>query len=940
MISGSFTGQIQTSDRTHKFNMKKHIINAAIFLALQGPLAWLATAAAYSDNSGNYTSWTDGSNAGTGFGAWSFYSDNHGSGYAGLEKSFGQSDNMRASDNSEWKLYAVDYNTSASGGAEIEEATAYRALNSSLAVGQSFSLSFEYGLIANPGQVGFALRHGNVTGAYTNRNAGARLQVYFAGGGNNLTVEDASGANEIPGLGFTWFGYDTSLTLTGPNTYILTITRYNGIGTKDTPVVISGTLAGSGTIDSLAMFNWNASAASGVNNDAYFNRLAYGDCPTITMGSLPATLMQGTSCNVTNTPSGGTAPYNFVWSGSVPGMSTSAGGVLSGTPTTLGEYTLTATATDAHGCSGSKSYTIVVFKTGGDDSANYPYWTDGSNAGAGFGAWTFYANNHGSGWAGLEKAIDSDNMRAGDGSVWKIYAGDSNPAPVGDQAWEEATAYRTFNTPLSVAGDTLSLSFENGNIASPGQVGFALRNGDITGSGNRNAKARLQVYFAGGGNNLTVEDAAGAREISGLGFTYFGHDTALTLTGPNTYSLAVTRYNGVGTKDAPVVVTGTLSGSGPIDSLAMFNWNFSTGTSGANDDAYFNRLSYGSSTPLITNNVRFQVDMSVQIFAGNFYPSTDTVEVRGDFNGWTAATLTNNPAGPNPNLYSGVVSIVGAASSGESYKFTTDGLLGLIWESSSPKQSTSDTGPGDYNRFFQLPNSTSTVMPAVLFDDKQLNDYLPADTAVTFSVDMNGAVGADAHTFDPNLDTVWLNGEFVPWYAWYDPINPAFGPSQYQLSSVGGGIYSVTLTIPKGKPVAFAYKYGIAIGTLGDLGPRDDEAPVGQNHYRVIRSTATGSYTTPQDKFGTQYQEPFFNNAAKADGHLTASVPSAGRIPVTWLGRPGAHLQSAPTVLGPWTDHFNTDGTNWTSGASSANGLVSTTNWPALGSTFFRLVKP
>lgn len=144
MISGSFTGQIQTSDRTHKFNMKKHIINAAIFLALQGPLAWLATAAAYSDNSGNYTSWTDGSNAGTGFGAWSFYSDNHGSGYAGLEKSFGQSDNMRASDNSEWKLYAVDYNTSASGGAEIEEATAYRALNSSLAVGQSFSLSFEY----------------------------------------------------------------------------------------------------------------------------------------------------------------------------------------------------------------------------------------------------------------------------------------------------------------------------------------------------------------------------------------------------------------------------------------------------------------------------------------------------------------------------------------------------------------------------------------------------------------------------------------------------------------------------------------------------------------------------------------------------------------------------------------------------------------------------
>ncbi|HEY1787414.1 MAG TPA: hypothetical protein VGJ73_04630, partial [Verrucomicrobiae bacterium] len=132
-------------------------------------------------------------------------------------------------------------------------------------------------------------------------------------------------------------------------------------------------------------------------------------------------------------------------------------------------------------------------------------------------------------------------------------------------------------------------------------------------------------------------------------------------------------------------------------------------------------------------------------------------------------------------------------------------------------------------------------------------------------------------------------------------------------------------------------------------GPLEDESPSGANHFRVVRSTALSSYAMPVDTFtNAPYGEPLFapgniyeNMGTLAGGNLTVGAPASGKIPVTWLGRPGAHLQSATSVAGPWTDIQATDGTNWTSGVNTANGLMSVTNWPgAGGQTFFRLVKP
>jgi len=86
-------------------------------------------------------------------------------------------------------------------------------------------------------------------------------------------------------------------------------------------------------------------------------------CPTIVMS--PPTLLPGTvgtPYSSTITASGGASPYTFsVTSGTLPpGMTLTAAGVLSGTPTTAGTSTPTIRATDANGCFASIVYSIVV----------------------------------------------------------------------------------------------------------------------------------------------------------------------------------------------------------------------------------------------------------------------------------------------------------------------------------------------------------------------------------------------------------------------------------------------------------------------------------------------------------------------------------------------------------------------------------------------------
>ena len=362
--------------------------------------------------------------------------------------------------------------------------------------------------------------------------------------------------------------------------------------------------------------------------------------------------------------------------------------------------------------------------------------------------------------------------------------------------------------------------------------------------------------------------------------------------------------------------SGTYPVAAPVGSLRQYKFYYNPGdrweqlTGGGNRQftiaggnqtllpVYFEDKQPGNA---VTNQVTFQVDLSAPILQGSFTPGVDTVEVRGAFNSWVGGAqyqLTNNPSGSNTNLYSGVFTLSDAPGAAEPYKYV---IPPNNWEQ--------PTSTGGGNRSFNLLSTNGPeVLPVVYFSDISPSDLLSADTYVTFSVNMTNAVGTDAHAFDPLADTVYMNGDFLNWLPWN---SGSLAP--YQLTNDGSSqIYSITLLVPRGNPIALKYKYSI--------NGADNEAASGNNRVRFVRTV--GNYTMPPDKFATMTVE-----SSSINLQISASTP--GHVLVSWPGSPGIRLQTRASLgNGTWEDHPETDG-------------LSSTNWPATdASLFFRLVKP
>jgi hypothetical protein len=320
--------------------------------------------------------------------------------------------------------------------------------------------------------------------------------------------------------------------------------------------------------------------------------------------------------------------------------------------------------------------------------------------------------------------------------------------------------------------------------------------------------------------------------------------------------------------------------------------------------------------PPVTNIVTLQVDMSVQAAIGDFDPTVgDYVEARGSFQSptWSGGfTLTNRPA-PDTNVYVGVATIVNSPGTTISYKF---------WDTKFPGNYENPISTGGGNRSFNLLTTNGTiVLTDVLFSDIQLADVLPADTVVTFSVNMTNAQQyPSGPAFNPGSDSVYINGDFLGWPSW-DVLLP-----QLANDPVGSEIYTYQRTFTAGSFLPLTYKYSIN-GT-------DNEAGFAQNHYRYIRSS--GNYALPLDVFGNQLSEP-------GTGNMAVGPKSGSVVPVSWLGTPGILLQTTPSLSPPihWTTVPGTAGLGPPNGYLSSNGFVSLTNYPVgPNPTFFRWVKP
>ncbi len=221
--------------------------------------------------------WAEGSNGGQGFGPWQLRSSSTPGGFAGFWKPDDASeanniDNAGAREpgaGSVWSSFANK-------GAGVDKATAYRTFLEPLnGAGDSFTITLEHGLVF--GKVGLSLRTSDVVTGTDDFALDAAMQLYFEGGDTNYTLLDGSGVEFDTGVGFTNFGITAEVTLTGPNSYDLTIWRYdeeNDLTPQE--FFFSDRLLASGDpITSFALFQYDSASAVEIQGDVFFNHLSY-----------------------------------------------------------------------------------------------------------------------------------------------------------------------------------------------------------------------------------------------------------------------------------------------------------------------------------------------------------------------------------------------------------------------------------------------------------------------------------------------------------------------------------------------------------------------------------------------------------------------------------------------------------------------------------------
>ena len=182
-----------------------------------------------SDSAAASTSWSSGSNGGTGFGAWSLEASTTNRGNAGWFLS-----NSRGG----WGFYANNEHWAA----------ATRPLAAPLAVGQTFTVRLRHGTVASPGDVGIALLDNNEVSYFRVRRTWSSDRYEVNGQISDVPVTTGS--------------LDVEFTMTSATTYAARLTPVGGSSYQ-----LSGALPADGTnvINRFQAFNYSAGNGGGAD---------------------------------------------------------------------------------------------------------------------------------------------------------------------------------------------------------------------------------------------------------------------------------------------------------------------------------------------------------------------------------------------------------------------------------------------------------------------------------------------------------------------------------------------------------------------------------------------------------------------------------------------------------------------------------------------------
>ncbi|MBU1695250.1 MAG: hypothetical protein KKC51_14990, partial [Verrucomicrobia bacterium] len=186
-------------------------------------------------------------------------------------------------------------------------------------------------------------------------------------------------------------------------------------------------------------------------------------------------------------------------------------------------------------------------------------WTNGQNAGTGFGAWVFYTTTSDVSQAGFFIASNAPQCNIGS-KAWGLYANSE----------QMSEAKRLFSTALAT-GDVFFVKMENGYIDTGRGAGIALQNAA--------GEDLWKIWFNGGDTNYSVTG-----NTTDIGWTGAGLEVSFTLTGTGTYSVNILPY-GSSTR----TITGNLENLADKTITHFRAWNYSAGT-GSDYDYFLNDL--------------------------------------------------------------------------------------------------------------------------------------------------------------------------------------------------------------------------------------------------------------------------------------------------------------------------------------------------------------
>jgi hypothetical protein len=169
---------------------------------------------------------------------------------------------------------------------------------------------------------------------------------------------DDSLRDGTPGTAYT--GTVTASGGASPYTYAVT----SGSLPTGLSLAIDGAITGTPTTAGTFDFTITATDAEGCTGSRADYSVAVS-CPSITLDDTLPNDIVGTAYTGSVAASGGSSPYSYARTlGTLPdGLSLASTGAITGTPTAGGSFGFTVTATDAHGCTGARAYTVIICPT-------------------------------------------------------------------------------------------------------------------------------------------------------------------------------------------------------------------------------------------------------------------------------------------------------------------------------------------------------------------------------------------------------------------------------------------------------------------------------------------------------------------------------------------------------------------------------------------------